>query len=308
MLFLANKLSKMKQDTPLGSRIAEVHNGSSLFTGDAGQGESNIRRWIIENDWLEAIVSLPLNMFYNTGIATYVWVLTNRKPEHRRGKVQLIDATKWFQPLRKNLGKKNCELGEDDIARICDTFLAFEETEQSKIFDNAAFGYWKVTVERPLRIEGADPNRAYKPGEIKDLKESGKRSEEAPAVLRKIHKRGTEADPLRGLFAVNVNGRPAVVEYEPDADLRDTEQIPLQEDGGIEAFLRREVLPYAADAWYQADTVKVGYEISFTRYFYKPKPMRTLAEIRADILALEQETEGLLAEILGVGEQRETTA
>ena len=133
MLFLANKLSKMKQGTALGSRIAEVHNGSSLFTGDAGQGESNIRRWIIENDWLEAIVALPLNMFYNTGIATYVWVLTNRKPEHRKSKVQLIDATKWFQPLRKNLGKKNCELGDDDIARICDTFLAFEETEQSKI-------------------------------------------------------------------------------------------------------------------------------------------------------------------------------
>ena len=139
MLFLANKLSKMKQHTPRGSRIAEVHNGSALFTGDAGQGESNIRRWIIENDWLEAIVALPLNMFYNTGIATYVWVLTNRKPEHRKGKVQLIDATKWFRPLRKNLGKKNCELGEDDIARICDTFMDFKETEQSKIFDNAAF-------------------------------------------------------------------------------------------------------------------------------------------------------------------------
>ena len=152
MLFLANKLSKMKQDTPLGSRIAEVHNGSSLFTGDAGQGESNIRRWIIENDWLEAIVALPLNMFYNTGIATYIWVLTNRKPSHRRGKVQLIDATGWYRPLRKNLGKKNCELSEEDIQRICDTFLAFEETEQSKIFPNRAFGYWKVTVDRPLRL------------------------------------------------------------------------------------------------------------------------------------------------------------
>ena len=284
MLFLANKLSKMKLDTPLGSRLAEVHNGSALFTGDAGQGESNIRRWIIENDWLEAIVALPLNMFYNTGIATYIWVLTNRKPKHRKGRVQLIDATKWFQPLRKNLGKKNCELGEDDIARICNAFLAFEETEESRIFDNAAFGYWKVTVERPLRIEAADPNRVYKAAEIKALKETGKRSEDAPPVLRKIHKRGTEADPLGGLFAATVNGRPAVVEYEPDTDLRDTEQIPLQEDGGIEAFLRREVLPYAADAWYQADSVKVGYEISFTRYFYKPKPMRTLAEIRADIL------------------------
>ena len=152
MLFLANMLSKMKHDTPLGSRIAEVHNGSSLFTGDAGQGESNIRRWIIENDWLEAIVALPLNMFYNTGIATYVWVLTNRKPEHRQGKVQLIDATQWFRPLRKNMGKKNCELAAEDIQRICDTFLAFKETPQSKIFPNAAFGYWKVKVERPLRL------------------------------------------------------------------------------------------------------------------------------------------------------------
>ena len=301
MLFLANKLSKMKQDTPLGSRIAEVHNGSSLFTGDAGQGESNIRRWIIENDWLEAIVALPLNMFYNTGIATYVWVLTNRKPAHRQGKVQLIDATTWYRPLRKNLGKKNCELGEEDIARICDTFLDFKESEQSKIFDNAAFGYWKVTVERPLRIQGIDPNRAYKAAEIKKLKETDERSEDAPPVIKKIHKRGTEADPLRGRFATTINGRPAVVEYEPDTDLRDTEQIPLQEAGGIEAFLQREVLPYAPDAWYQPDSVKVGYEISFTRYFYKPQPMRTLDEIRADILELEKETEGLLDEIIGDG-------
>src|SRR5687767_9993294 len=136
MLFLANMLSKMKHDTPLGSRIAEVHNGSSLFTGDAGQGESNIRRWIIESDWLETIVALPLNMFYNTGIATYVWVLTNRKPPHRKGKVQLIDATQWFRPLRKNMGKKNCELGAEDIQRICATFLGFKESEQSKIFPN----------------------------------------------------------------------------------------------------------------------------------------------------------------------------
>ena len=302
MLFLANKLSKMKQDTPLGSRIAEVHNGSSLFTGDAGQGESNIRRWIIENDWLEAIVALPLNMFYNTGIATYVWVLTNRKPEQRRGKVQLIDATKWFQPLRKNLGNKNCELGEDEITRICETFLAFEETEESKIFDNAAFGYWKVTVDRPLRIEGTDPNRTYKTAEIKELKESSNRSEAGTPIIRKIHKKGTEPDPLRGLFEVEIDGGPAVVEYEPDTDLRDTEQIPLQEEGGIEAFLRREVLPYAADAWYRPDSVRIGYKISFTRHFYKPKPMRPLEEIRADIVAVEKETEGLLGDLLMVRE------
>jgi len=300
MLFLANMLSKMKKRTKLGSRIAEVHNGSSLFTGDAGQGESNIRRWIIENDWLEAIVALPLNMFYNTGIATYVWVLTNRKPEHRKGKVQLIDATKWFRPLRKNLGKKNCELGEADITRICDAFLAFEDTEESKIFDNESFGYLKVIVERPLRIEGVDSNRTYKAAEIKKLKENGERSEDAPAVIKKIHKKGTAPDPLCGLFEATIDGKPAVVEYEPDTALRDTEQIPLTEEGGIEAFLRREVLPYAPDAWYLSEKVKIGYEISFTRYFYKPKPLRTLEEIRADILALEAETEGLLGEIVGV--------
>ncbi len=152
MLFLANMVSKMNDKSALGSRIAEVHNGSSLFTGDAGQGESNIRRWIIENDWLEAIVALPLNLFYNTGIATYIWVLSNRKPAHRKGQVQLIDASQWFKPLRKNLGKKNCELSPEDIKRISHTFLDFKETPESKIFPNAAFGYWKVTVERPLRL------------------------------------------------------------------------------------------------------------------------------------------------------------
>jgi type I restriction enzyme M protein len=300
MLFLANMLSKMKHGTKLGSRIAEVHNGSSLFTGDAGQGESNIRRWIIERDWLEAIVALPLNMFYNTGIATYVWVLTNRKPEHRRGKVQLIDATQWFKPLRKNLGKKNCELSAEDIQRICDTFLDFKETEQSKIFPNAALGYWKVTVDRPLRLKGTDSARAYTPKEIKALKDGAERDESAPPVIRKIHKAGkTEANPLLGLFEATVAGKRVVVEYEPDPDLRDTEQVPLVEDGGIEAFLRREVLPYAKDAWYDPDSVKTGYEISFTRYFYKPQPLRSLEEIRADILALEKETEGLLSEIIG---------
>jgi type I restriction enzyme M protein len=302
MLFLANMLSKMKHGTKLGSRIAEVHNGSSLFTGDAGQGESNIRRWIIENDWLEAIVALPLNMFYNTGIATYIWVLTNRKPEHRRGKVQLINATTWFKPLRKNLGKKNCELSGDDIQRICATFLAFEETEQSKIFPNAAFGYWKVTVERPLRLKGIDPDRVYTPKEIKTLKETAERDESAAPVIKTIHKPGkAKRDPLRGLFEATIGGKRCVVEYEPDSDLRDTEQVPLLEKGGIEAFLRREVLPHAADAWYDPGSLKTGYEISFTRYFYKPQPLRTLEEIRADILALEKETKGLLGEIIGGG-------
>ena len=245
----------MKHGTPLGSRIAEVHNGSSLFTGDAGQGESNIRRWIIENDWLEAIVALPLNMFYNTGIATYIWVLTNRKPAHRKGKVQLIDATQWFKPLRKNLGKKNCELSDEDIQRICDTFLAFEETEQSKIFPNAAFGYWKVTVERPLRLEGHRPRaRLRRRRRSRRSRRRAERDDDAPPVIRKIHKKGTAPDPLRGLFEATIDGKPAVVEYEPDSDLRDTEQVPLLEEGGIEAFLRREVLPHAAGRLVRART------------------------------------------------------
>lgn len=417
MLFLANMLSKMKHDTPLGSRIAEVHNGSSLFTGDAGQGESNIRRWVIENDWLEAIVALPLNLFYNTGIATYVWVLTNRKPEHRRGKVQLIDATQWYRPLRKNMGKKNCELSPDDIQRICDTFLKFEETPQSKIFPNAAFGYWKVKVERPLRLHsqltparietlrtasGDEDIRASLYDQLgdalfdnfasvrKELEKlindwgkadeddsdeetgSGKsglpekkkrklldpdtwqrdarlvetatrlrnvlggdlypdhngflekvdgalkalglklsaadlkliiaavswRDESAPPVIKKIHKPGkAQPDPLRGLYEAKVSGKVCVVEYEPDSELRDFEQIPLLEEGGIPAFIRREVLPYTPDAWIVEADTKIGYEISFTRHFYQPPQLRSLEEIAADILALEQETEGLLTEI-----------
>ena len=422
MLFLANMLSKMKHDTPLGSRIAEVHNGSSLFTGDAGQGESNIRRWIIESDWLEAIVALPLNLFYNTGIATYIWVLTNRKPAHRKGQVQLIDATQWFKPLRKNMGKKNCELAADDIQRICDTFLALKDTPQSKIFPNAAFGYWKVKVERPLRLHsqltrqrietlryasGDDDIRAAlyeqlgdalfeKPASVrqqleqlvnnwntgdsgdseaeddeggeaaakKPLPDAKKkkllseatwkrdaqlieiatklrealgdgliedhnqflvsveitlkklevklsaadrkliinavswRVEDAPAVIKKIHKPGkAKPAPLHGLFEANVDDKTCVVEYEPDSELRDFEQIPLLEEGGIEAFIRREVLPYTPDAWLVDADTKIGYEVSFTRHFYQPPQLRTLAEISADILALEEETEGLLREI-----------
>jgi len=302
MLFLANLLSKMKHNTKLGSRIAEVHNGSSLFTGDAGQGESNIRRWIIENDWLEAIVALPLNMFYNTGIATYIWVISNRKPDHRRGKVQLIHATHWFKPLRKNLGKKNCELSDEDIQKICDTFLAFEATEHSKIFPNSTFGYWKVTVERPLRLVAIDPNKAYTPKEIKDLKAKCKVDENAPPVIRKIRKPGkAEANPLHGLFEVVIDGKTCIVEYEPDTELRDNEQVPLLENGGIEGFIRREVLPYAPDAWVEDTKTQIGYEISFNRYFHKPQPLRSLGEISADIMALEKETEGLLDEIIGKG-------
>jgi len=421
MLFLANMVSKMNNKSKLGSRVAEVHNGSSLFTGDAGQGESNIRRWIMENDWLEAIVALPLNLFYNTGIATYIWVLSNRKPANRKGQVQLIDATQWFKPLRKNLGKKNCELSPEDIERISQTFLNFKETPESKLFPNASFGYWKVTVERPLRLHsqlslkaietlrfasGDEDIRSALHDEIGDdlftkfskisaklekrladwgndeeedeeatNEESGStkkglpekkrkklldpktwerdarlvevatklrsvlgdkiyedhnvfcdkvdaaldsagiklpaadlkkileavswRVETAPPVIAKVHKPGkAKADPLRGLFEVTVSGKPMIVEYEPDSVLRDTEQVPLLEVGGIEAFIRREVLPYTPDAWIKEGATKIGYEISFTKHFYKPQPLRTLDEIRADILAVEKEAEGLLDGLL----------
>lgn len=361
LLFLANKLSKMKEGTSLGSRIAEVHNGSSLFTGDAGQGESNIRRWILENDWLEAIIALPLNMFYNTGIATYIWVLTNRKPAHRRGKTQLIDATGWSQPLRKNLGKKNCELSEAGMQRVIDAFHNFEETEQSKIFPNEAFGYWKIVVERPLRLKveptkerlahfraacaeakelplanlierisaeiGAEPQMDFNAftatvetaAEKDGIKLTPKRwkliqsalavkDEAAGAVIKKLHKPGkVEANPLHGRYEVTITSKPQIAEYEPDSDLRDTEQVPLLEEGGIDAFVRREVLPHVPDAWVDADATKIGYEISFTRYFYKPQPLRTLEEIRGEILTLERETGGLLNEILGKMGQNDRT-
>jgi type I restriction enzyme M protein len=358
MVFLANMLSKMKKATKVGSRIAEVHNGSSLFTGDAGSGESNVRRWVIENDWLEAIIALPLNIFYNTGIATYIWVLSNRKASSRKGKVQLIDATAWFKPLRKNLGKKNCILGPEDIKRICDSFLNIEESEQSKIFSNEAFGYWKVTVERPLRLKvelSASALRLFVKACTEDAEEplvevveavrgrlgegphfdfnhfveaaeseAGKRSVRMTAKRQKLLMAGlgvkdpraepiikrvskikasanAESDALHGNYHRIVGGKPAIVEYESDPELRDTEQVPFLEEGGIEAFFRREVLPHASDAWIDPSKTVIGYEISFTRHFYKPQPLRTLQEIEADIRALEQETEGLLEDVLTGG-------
>ena len=353
LMFLVNKLSKMKHTTRLGSRIAEVHNGSSLFTGDAGQGESNIRRWIIENDWLDVIIALPENMFYNTPIATYIWVLTNRKSDTRRGKIQLIDATEWYVPLRRNLGKKNCEFSEEHIRSICDLVVNPAETEKSKIFPNEAFGYWKVTVDRPLRLAvdlsearldrfertcikakeeplanlarrvaetlGAGPHLNFNAfmdavgadADKHGVKLTAKRKklvqgelcdtrEDAAPVLKKVYKPGKATpDPILGLFETEVYGKAYVVEYEPDTTLRDSEQVPLLEEGGIEAFFRREVLPYTPDAWIDSEKTLVGYEISFTRHFYRPAPMRSLDEIKADIYALEQETEGLLEQIVG---------
>ncbi len=432
LMFLVNKLQKMKHNTPLGSRIALVHNGSALFTGDAGQGESNIRRWVLENDWLEAIIALPLNIFYNTGIATYIWVLANKKPAHRRGKVQLIDASQWFLPMRRNLGKKNCELADADIERILKHYLdqppadadAAKAVPECKWFDNADFGYWKITVERPLRLksqlkrsaieslrfatgdealrseiyakysdkvytdfnaikaeieawlkgddgdEDADDESDDEDAKTtkkavpekrrkklldpatwlrdKTLVETAKlaqqelgdgvfddhnefrarfeavmkahnkklgapekkaiykavswRDETAPPVIAKRGKlkAGDHFEPgYDGAYLETVGKDRFIVEYEADTDLRDTEQVPLKEPGGIEAFFVREVLPHAPDAWIAMDATKIGYEISFARYFYKPTPLRTLEQIRADILKLEAQTDGLLHKIVG---------
>ena len=410
MLFLVNLLSKMKSDTALGSRIAEVHSGSSLFTGDAGQGESNIRRWILENDWLEAIIQLPLNMFYNTGIPTYIWVLTNRKPPHRVGKLQLIDASEWFTPLRKNLGQKNCQLSPVDIEHIIETFLAFEETEHSKIFDNDAFGYRKVKVERPLRLrsqcspdlvesllyasgdqvlradlygafgaalfddfsairpkveqyldgdEGEDEaapvvsaaarkrlldeKRWARDKRLHDLGERlaeelgtgvfedhngftdqvtgalaewgvklgaadnkallrglSWRDESAPAVVKKVTRVDkTTDDALHGHFPAVLDGMGVVINYEPDPELSDFEQVPLQEAGGVAEFIAREVMPFAPDAWVDEKSEdKIGYEISFTRHFHKPVALRPLKEIEADIRKLMFESDGLVERAL----------
>ena len=432
LMFLVNKLQKMKHNTPLGSRIALVHNGSALFTGDAGQGESNIRRWVLENDWLEAIIALPLNIFYNTGIATYIWVLANKKLAHRKGKVQLIDASQWFQPMRRNLGKKNCELADADIDRILKHYLdqppadadEAKAVPECKWFDNADFGYWKITVERPLRLKSqlkrnaieslrfatgdealrvemyakhgdklytefaklkpeieawlkgddgdddaddesddedakttkkAVPEKRRKKlldpatwlrdkmlletaklaqqelgdGVFDDhnefrsrfdatMKAHGKklgapekkaiykavswRDESAPPVIAKRSKlkAGDHFEPgYDGAYLETVGKERFMVEYEADTDLRDTEQVPLKEAGGIEAFFAREVLPHSPDAWIAMDATKIGYEISFARYFYKPTPLRTLEQIRADILKLEEQTDGLLHKIVG---------
>ena len=181
---------------------------------------------------------------------------------------------------------------------ICDTFLAFEETEQSKTFPNAVFGCWKMTVERPVRLKGIDSERVYTAKEITVLKQEAERLETALPVIKRVYKKRTGHDPLRGLFPITVDRKLVGVQYEPDTELCDTEQVPLMEEGGIEAFLRHEVLTYAPDAWHLESKVNIGYEVSFTRYFYKPQPLRPPEEIRTDILAVERETEGLLAEIM----------
>lgn len=308
LLFLLNNVAKMKNDTPLGSRIAEVHNGSSIFTGDAGSGESNARRYLIENDLVEAIIALPENMFYNTGIGTFIWVLSNKKEERRKGKIQLIDATAMKSPLRKNMGKKNCELTPELRKEIIRIFLEVEQSEVSKIFNNEEFGHWAITVERPLRLR-VFPQRKIPSGVLKapeadayadaiaalptsialdDWKAFAKATKLKAALLKKIRPYITEKDPTA-----------KAIDGEADVDLRDTEIVPFTYEGGIEAFINTEVKPYAPDAYIDEKKTQIGYDISFTKYFYRPTELRPMQAIISDLESLETQTNGMLGDILG---------
>lgn len=250
LMFMLHMLSKMKDPKDGGSRIASVHNGSALFTGDAGSSESGIRQYILENDLLECIIQLPNDIFYNTGITTYVWMLSNVKEERRKGKVQLINASaeNFYKKMRKNLGSKRVELGAEHIQKIQELYFAFEDNEYSKIFNNEDFGYYQITVHQPERDE-------------------------------------------KGKIILDAKGKP-----KSDSSLKDIENVPMKES--IAAYFKREVLPFAADAWYDKTKMKVGYEIAFNKYFYQYQPLRPLSEIVSDILLLEQETDGLLKEIV----------
>ena len=245
LLFLQHMISKMEED---GGRIGIVFNGSPLFTGDAGNGESDIRKWIIESDLLECIVSLPDQLFFNTGISTYIWVVTNKKSNERQGKVQLIDGSLFFKEMKKSLGNKRKKIPEERRKQIIETYLKFEENEFSKIYDNEFFGYTKVTIEQPLLDDD-------------------------------------------GNVVTDKKGNP-----KPDSKKRDYERVPLTED--VDDYFEREVKPHLPDSWMNRSKDKVGYEINFTKYFYKYKPLRSIEEITQDLLKLEEETEGLMKEIL----------
>lgn len=358
LLFLLNNIAKMK-DTEMGSRIVEVHNGSALFTGGVGNGANNARKYMLENDLVEAIIQLPENIFYNTGISTYIWILSNRKEERRKGKIQLIDASEIKTPLRKNMGQKNCKLSKENQGEILSLYLNFEENEKSKIFTNEEFGYYEVTVERPLRqavkldsdhlniFENILKDIGSLDGElkkekIKNYKDQGlKNTKGSRDELTNQEKMGTYVavlksmvreepylsytefeedfnDKAKGLTGITLNNlnktglldlfvekdekakavRDNKGNLAPDTDLRDKEQIPLLYEGGVDAFIEKEVLPYHGDAWVDEESIQVGYEINLTKHFYIPKELPSVAELVEDIKALERESEGLMASIL----------
>ena len=326
MLFLANNISKMKQKTSLGSRIIEVHNSSSLFNGNAGSGASNLRRYIIENDLLEAIVALPEKMFYNTDIGTFLWILTNKKEEKRKGTVQLIDATSMKSLLKKNIGEKNSEITPNIRRRIVDLYLAYRDADPkfSMVFPNEEFGYYAVDVQRPLRLkvdlkeekldmllaEGKDDDLVKVVGrylyEEKDNVGNSFNSFmdriEAIAKDEGIKLTAKRKKLLRDyLTYISEDAEPVLDSkgsMEPDKNLKDSEQIPMLYDGGIKGFLEKEIKPYIPDAWIDEKSASIGYELSFTKYFYKPVELRPVEDIIKDLKALEKESDGVLAEIM----------
>jgi|CXWL01.1.fsa_nt_gi type I restriction enzyme M protein len=342
-LFLQHMISKMRPENG-GARLGIVFNGSPLFSGGAGSGESEIRKWIIEHDMLEAIVAMPDQLFYNTGISTYIWIVTNRKEKERKGKIQLVNAAEFFKKMARSLGNKRNEIGEDHIAEITKIYGAFKGGEHCKIFKNEYFGYTRVTIERPLRLNfqvskerierleqqtalvnlvkskkkgkdglkeieegeklqkqiktmlsGLDASKVFKSRvkfvemleKIMDKAELKVKSPVMKAILDVLSERDETAD-----VCLDKDGKP-----EADPELRDTENVPLSDN--IDDYFKREVLPHVLDAWMDRSKDKVGYEINFTKEFYKYKPLRSLDEIRKDILVLEKETEGLLEEVLG---------
>ena len=336
-LFLQHMISKMKTPEEGGSRIAIVFNGSPLFTGAAGSGESEIRRWIIENDWLEAVVALPDQLFYNTGISTYFWIVTNRKRPERRGKVQLVDARDYWTKMRKSLGAKRKEIGASQIEEVTRLYGDFGEGERVKIFPNEAFGYMRITVERPLRLRWevtaetvtglaetkqwkklSPDDRADLSGRLEDLHGTSASDKQAMAKKLGAVPKGIEK-PLWDALAIADSEAPVIAnrkgEPESDSDLRDNESVPLppgsatwELDTGerlaswvcrsvVDEYMAGEVLPFVEDAWVDYDKTKIGYEIPFARHFYKYVPPRPLAEIDNEIKALEAEIQELLREV-----------
>ncbi len=335
LLFLQHMISKMKVDEK--SRVAVITNGSPLFTGDAGQGESNIRKWMIEKDYIEAIIALPDQLFFNTGIHTYIWILTNEKPSQRVRKMQLINATSFFKKMRKSLGNKRNYLSDDDIKRTVDLYDKFEENEYSKIFDNEDFGYTKVTVERPLQLNYqvteekldnlytvkafaklAESKKSDPELKLEEEEKGKKKQEDIINALKTIGdhlyknwdefeekvKDALEKFDLKSSFIKNIvlalSEHDDTADYvldkkgrkQPDPKLRDSEKIPLKQD--IEEYFEREVKPYYSDAWMNRKKDKIGYEINFTKYFYKYKPPRPLEEIERDIKEVTAEIQELL--------------
>lgn len=309
LLFLLNNVSKMKKDTEIGSRIVEVHNGSSIFTGEAGSGESNTRRFLIENDLVEAIISLPDNMFYNTEIGTFIWVLSNKKELRRKGKIQLIDASKMKVPLPRNMGKKNCELTEEIRREIMRIFLKMEENDVSLIFNNEDFAYWTVTVEQPLRLRIIPDETLITSDIFKDAnklasvrKAITSVSADIPlddwnAFAKATKLKATDLKKILPLITIrDINAKP--VKGVADVELRDTELIPFNYEGGIKGFMEKEILPYTPDAWIDETKTRIGYEINFNKYFSKPINLKSIEEIIASLKGLEKEADGILAGIL----------